>query len=180
MARLLISQYMNIQKHVVVLCTVLVVLSGSCGGGKNDVTTYKIEQAPPFTLEDAYFQDWVAGTKDGGSGTNVYMNFRSLQKAVEPQEMYFRSMIAKVQNITPDNNLYVANFRNGMVPDRIMDINPTKEAQNTPPRPFPFNLSEDEAVLSYLHKGVLKYAKISKLRREAFIAYPGKKPKGDN
>ena len=59
-----------------------------------------------------------------------------------------------------------------------MDSNPEKEAQNTPPNPFPFNLKENEAVIRYKVNEDTKFFKVSEIAQRPTIAYPSANPNG--
>lgn len=159
---------------------ILFMLLYACAGGKSNNSNYIIEQHPPFTFGDVFYQDWVAGIKEGGSGTNLHVSFASFTEDVVILDIFFRNKIVKAQRSPQYRNSYVGYFKNEMQPDVIMDIDPAKEAQNTPPIVFPFDLNHDEAVLSYLHGDQIKYVKITEIRREEMLAYPSTKPKGEN
>jgi hypothetical protein len=74
----------------------------------------------------------------------------------------------------------VGYFRKDNGRDVIMDIDPVKEAANTPQTPFPFKLNDDEAVLSFLDGNFVRYTKISNIREEEMLAYPSVKPNNEN
>jgi len=148
----------------------------NCAGGKD--TGYSFDQEPPFTLGEVYYQDWVAGVREGGSGTNVYINIESYAEDVVIMDVYFRNKKEKAKNSAQYFDQYVGYFKNKARPDIIMDSDPVKESKNTPPESFPFQLEDDEAVLSYLHKDEVKYFKISKMERKPTIAYPSTNKKG--
>ena len=69
----------KIVSSVFSLSVVLFSLS-SCAGGKE--TGFSFDQEPPFTLGVVYYQDWVAGVREGGSGTNVYITIESYDDEV--------------------------------------------------------------------------------------------------
>jgi len=148
----------------------------SCAGGKE--TGFSFDQEPPFTLGDVYYQDWVAGVREGGSGTNVYITIDSYIDEVVIKDIYFRNKKLKAQNTPQNRDQYIGYLKNQPRPDIIMDIDPVKESQNIPPESFPFQLEEDEAVLSYLHNEEIKFLKISKMEQKPMIAYPGVNSKG--
>ncbi len=148
----------------------------SCAGGKD--TGYSFDQEPPFTLGAVFYQDWVAGVREGGSGTNVHINIESYMEDVVIMDVYFRNKKEKAQNSSRHFDQYVGYFKNKARPDIIMDIDPIKESQNTPPEPFPFQLEDDEAVLSFRHKDEVKYVKISNMERKPMLAYPSTNNKG--
>ena len=147
-----------------------------CAGGKD--TGYSFEQEPPFTLGTVYYQDWVAGVREGGSGTNVHITIESYADDVVILDVYFRSKKEKAQNSPQFMDQYVGYFKNEARPDIIMDSDPVKESQNIPPESFPFQLEDNEAVLSYLYKDEVMYLKISKMEQKPMIAYPSTNDKG--
>lgn len=157
-----------------VLCIV------ACGGAKGEGGRYTIEQNPPFEIGDVYYQDWVAGIKEGGSGTNLHVTFKSYSKDVVIQQLYFRNKTTKAQQSPSVRNQFVGYFKNEDATGLIMDSDPTKEAQNTPPIKFPFVLEDDEAVVSYLENDTVRYARITNIRREEMLAYPSSKPNDEN
>ena len=142
----------------------------SCAGGKD--TGYSFEQEPPFTLGAVYYQDWVAGVREGGSGTHVHITIDSYAEDVVILDIFFSNKKEKAQNSPQYIDQYVGYFKNEARPDIVMDGDPVKEAQNTPPEAFPFQLKNNEAVLSYLHKDEVKYVKISNMERKPMLAYP--------
>lgn len=152
----------------------------ACGGAKSEGSKYQIVKNPPFSYGDVYYQDWVAGIPGGGSGTNVHITFESFSEEVVIKEIFFRNMIETAQISPQIKDRYIGYFKNEVKKDIIMDSDPMKEAQNTPPTIFPFDLEADEAVVSYLHNDSVKYAKITNMRMEEMLAYPSSKPNDDN
>jgi len=158
----------------------IIMLFAQCGGGKSDNGKSKFVQNPPFKILDAYYQDWVAGIPEGGSGTNIYITLGNFTEEVVVEKIYFRKMISDAQLSPTTSSLYIGYFRNDQRKDIIMDIDPLKEAQNTPRESFPFDLKDNEAVIGYLHGGEMKYMKVANLRMEELLAYPSTKPMDDN
>ncbi len=149
----------------------------NCGGSKADASKYSLTQTPDFTLGEVYYQDWVSGIQEGGSGTNVYISFNNFTKDIVVKDIYFRKKILEAQQ---NGNQYIGYYKNEMERDIIMDGDPKKEAQNTPPKKFPFDLKDNEAVISYLQSGEMKYYKISGMEKKDMIAYPQTKPDNKN
>ncbi len=167
-------------KHFQVFLVISILLIGfsNCGGAKSNDGQYTIDTNPPFLIGDVYSQDWVAGIPSGGSGTNLYVTFESFTDAVMIDQIYFRKKKIKAQNSPQYRNQYVGYFKDEMKPDVIMDIDPVKEARNTPPQAFPFDLKDDEAVIGYLHEDEMKYAKFGDIREEEMLSYPQSRPDG--
>ncbi len=120
----------------------------------------------------------MAGVQDGGSGTNIYFNIDNIEPSTSINEIYFRNKRTKA--IHASENQFIGYYKNHENRDVIMDSNPNKEAKNIPPKPFPFKLTENEAVLSYVFKGKDYYFKISKISEKQILAYPQANPNNDN
>lgn len=148
----------------------------SCGSSQTSNNKFMFEANPPFTIEEAYFQKWVAGTKEGGAGIKVHLVFETIDSEVIVNNFYFQNQIQKAQNALDNTNEYFAELSNNSRNGFVMDIDPIKEAQNTPSQNFPFELNENEAVVSYVLKGKTKYFKISNLSEKEHIAYPQSNP----
>ncbi len=149
----------------------------NCGGSKSYDENIVLEKVPPFSIKEVYFQKWVAGVKEGGSGINLYFTLENNKDAVKISEVYFRNTVLKAETISPKENNYIARFSNENEREVIMDSDPVKEAQNTPPQPFPFTLNENEAVISYDINGDMCFYKISNIEEKSMLAYPGSAPK---
>ncbi|PKA82889.1 hypothetical protein ATE92_1029 [Ulvibacter sp. MAR_2010_11] len=173
---------MNQLKTILGLLGVSILLFSffNCGNTKMTESGYALTENPPFTLGEVYFQEWIAGTPQGGSGTNVHITFENFTEDIVVQDIYFNKKVIKAQNSPQYRKQYVGYFKNEMAQDLVMDSNPVKEAQNTPPKTFPFALKVDEAVVSYLHKGKTAYYKISNMERKPLLAYPASNPNKEN
>lgn len=155
---------------------ILLLTLWACAGGKESI--YSFVEEPPFKLEHAQFQKWVAGVQGGGSGVNVQLTILDLQEGVQMKEVYFRNQIVKARTNMETPDYFTAEFLNQPNPDVIMDGDAVKEAQNTPAREFPFQLKENESVVSYSHKGEVYFVKISNMEEKPMLAYPGQNPNG--
>ncbi|WP_310993497.1 hypothetical protein [Aequorivita marina] len=165
-------------KTITIILTLPILLFSlsNCGGAQNTNTKKSLVQNPPFKITEAYFQEWVAGVQDGGSGTDVHIVFKDMAPKVEIQNIYFRNQIKAAKEKNKQPNRYVANFENEGKPDTIMDADPIKEAQNTPEKAFPFQLKDNQAVVEYRFKGEINYYKISELSEKRMIPYPQANP----
>ena len=151
----------------------------NCNVSRKSHSAYSLDQNPPFTVLEGYYHNWIAGVQGGGSGTNLFIVFSDLDKKVKIEDIFFRNKIVKAK-IDPNSSLlFIGYFLNENNRDVIMDADPVKEAQNTPPEKLPFKLEENEAVISYAYEGTLQYYKISNISEEEVIAYPETNPKND-
>lgn len=156
---------------------ILSVFLSNCGGSKTDKSKLTLTENPPFSIEEVYSQKWMAGVKEGGSGTNIYISLNNIEPGTLINEVYFRNKITTAEE--KNNQIFVGYFKNEQQ-DIIMDSDATKEANNIPPQKFPFQLEESEAVLSYTYKGIEYYYKISNIEEKELIAYPSNNPNNEN
>ncbi len=173
---------MNFIKQIIAFLFISVLFLGfsGCGSVNTETSDYLFEQNPPFRVEDASFQKWVAGTPEGGSGVNVFINFSDIQNGVVFKDIYFRGNKTEVVTSPAVRVQYVGYFKNEPKQDVLMDSNTVKEAANTPPVKTPFQLNNDNAVISYQFNGKTGYFKIENLEEKQMLAYPASNPKGDN
>ncbi len=156
----------------ILILPMLLLSFANCGGTKIKDSKWAFEQNPPFKIENAYYQDWIAGVEGGGAGTNIFINFKSIDENVVVQNIYFQNQ--KLEAKTSQQNLnivsgHLINVKNKGV---IMDSDPMKEATNTVNEKFPFQLKENEAVLEYWFKGEKNYFKLSGIQKKELLPYP--------
>ena len=162
-------------------CTSLLLFSFSnCGSSSATSSKSVFQPDPPFTLTQGSYQEWTAGTQQGGSGTNIILTFEKLSQDVIPQQFYFQNQIGEIVTRNDNRTQFFVNYKKPGKPDIIMDGDATQEAQNTPPVKFPFDLKEDEAVMSYLDHDVVLFYKIPSLDRKEPVFYPSSGPVDEN
>ncbi|MFT6843656.1 MAG: hypothetical protein ACJASR_002440 [Psychroserpens sp.] len=133
-----------------------------CGNSKN--ISNQLETKTPFSIEKASYNDWVAGVKGGGSGTNVIVTIKDLDaNNVVIDSMYFRGRKVKVE-VKSSN--YIGRFNSylNQRQDKVLHSDSQKEFGNQVPiieKEFPFDLENDEAIISYKEKRKLKFYKIT-------------------
>lgn len=144
----------------------------NCGNGK------KLQEDAPLPIEQPFYTTWTGGVKTAGSGLNLYIPVNSTEsREVELDSAYFRGRKAKLERSGEDvgsshSDVYVAYFRTAekqKAPELIMHRDPKKEFGNKPPEiigDFPFELEDDEAVISYKKNGKTGYFKLSNIRRQ--------------
>ena len=148
----------------------------NCGGAQVKSEMKDFAQNPPFKIVEAYFQKWVAGVEEGGSGTNVHLVFSDVDTDVVIQNIYFRNQKLEAKNNVNEPQHYVGYINNDTKKDVIMDSDAMKEAQNTPSKIIPFQLENNEAVVEYWFGGKRNYFKITKLSQKDMIPYPQSNP----
>jgi|SRR5690606_30409278 len=167
----------NLKTIVALLAVPMLLLSFSnCGGSQDTNSNKTFVENPPFKIADAYYQNWVAGIKEGGSGTNVYLVFNEMHADAVIQNIYFRNQILEAKGNINEPNQFVGYLKNDSQRDVIMDSDPMKEAQNTPQKAFPFQLEDNQAVVEYWFGGKKNFYKISNLSQKEMIPYPQTNP----
>ena len=153
-------------KSLYILILVLIGLN-SCTSQK------KLQNNPPFVVEEPTIHKWKTSIEENDSGIQVKIPIRQLvEEDITFKNLYFRGKIAKITIENSNGIKYVtANFLTEKLqkPDIIMHSNPKKEVGNQAPKlnkdkeiEFPFELADDEAVLSYvaMNGEKLKYTKV--------------------
>jgi hypothetical protein len=160
-------------KHILTFfgITFLLVAFSSCGSSQQKKTS-SFEENPPFTISEIFAQDWVAGAKEGGSGTNVHVTFDTLDESLKIENIYFANKMLLVRQVGDSSKVFVGSYKTVSGLDIIMDSNPAKEAKNTPTPDFPFELETNEAVIKYSVDGIAKFFKVSDVVIKPRIAYP--------
>lgn len=167
----------NLKTIVALLTVPLLLLSFSnCGGAQEVKDNKTFVQNPPFKIVEAYYQNWVAGIKDGGSGTNIHITFSEINSDVVIQNIYFRNHILEAKGNINEPKHFVGYLKNETQRDIVMDADPMKEAQNTLSKAFPFQLEENQAVVEYWFGGKKNYFKIENLSQKEMIPYPQTNP----
>ncbi len=129
------------------------------------VATATFEQQTPFTLKPVVFQEWYAGIKVGGTGINVFLPISDVKQGVVFDEVYFRNLKGKLNK---DGDKYTAVLKN---PSRYYTFQKAEK-----PAGYPFDLKDNECVISYVENGQTKYHKIIALNEVAGTYYENGPP----
>lgn len=142
----------------------------------------KLQQEAPVTIGDVYFQEWTAGVQGGGSGINLFIPVSDSSIILE--KVFFRGDVAKLE-VKPSNpKLYIGRFKTeiNQPVDIILSSDSKEEYNNKLPqkdKSIPFELKDNECVISYTSNGKIAYFKVSNIRKEAAVNYPGVQPEQD-
>ena len=149
----------------------------------------KLTKEPPFTINNPSYQQYAGGREE--SGTGFILQFPVDMEAgndIEFLEVFFRGHVLKAEQEKEGEKFYIiCNYKDDVAvtkPDIIMHSDPKKEVGNQPPGPiskenqdFPFELKEDEAVISYKNgaedpqKRKIAYVKITKIKTKPALNY---------
>jgi hypothetical protein len=147
-----------------------------CKSSKDSV---KISNEMSIVTKDysvVYFENWIAGIQGGGSGTNLFVS-KSILNNKKLISAYFRGKVTDFEVLKPSSNFYIARFKGvaNLKRDLNMDNDIIKEYGNKSPMTslhFPFELLNDEAVISYLENDIIMYMKLTNISQKESIPYP--------
>jgi hypothetical protein len=123
----------------------------------------KFENNVPFRINSAIYS-----MQSGLEEITTVISYTS-NNIIEFESIYFRNRITNL--VTKDldaDKIMVGYFLNNYKKDFIMDDNPTNELKNPFPNitEFPFDLKENEAVISYKEKGKTKFYRLNLLQKQ--------------
>lgn len=133
-----------------------------CKSTKSD---FSIEKKPTPVLTNSYFTNWVSGVKGGGAGYSIFLFFEE-NDSLDFKGVYFKNRYAKIK--FQGKNKYQAFIKSNQNREEIpLDGEEEIEIKQKPTvEKIPFELSKNEAVISYLEKGKLKFMKIVLTEKE--------------
>ncbi|APY08518.1 hypothetical protein BWZ20_09485 [Winogradskyella sp. J14-2] len=129
------------------------------------VATTNFEQQTPFTVKSVVFQEWYAGIKVGGTGINIFVPVSNVNDNVVLKDVYFRNLKGK---LIKTGNKYTAVLKN---PSQNYTFHKAEK-----PAGYPFDLKDNECVISYSENGQTKYHKIVSLSEVAGTYYENGPP----
>ena len=123
---------------------------------------------PPFIVDSASYYKHTGGILESAN-TEVYIKYNFLDNSFNFEDLYFQEGRAKIsiKKIEGDQYIYAKfNSTTNTNNDFILDRDPKKEYGNKPPKQkIPFELKENEAVISYSKNGEIKYFKVENLKK---------------
>ncbi|AZJ32982.1 hypothetical protein SAMN05444344_1256 [Tenacibaculum mesophilum] len=125
----------------------------------------KMENNHPFKIESASYSHVTGGVKGSYNSTNLIINFTA-EKPVDFQKVYFQNRITKAIVEQHNDKQYItARYKTSSneLNDLILHADPKKEFGNTPAEEFPFELKENEAMVSYIIEEKTHYVKIENI-----------------
>ncbi|WP_299332664.1 hypothetical protein [uncultured Psychroserpens sp.] len=139
----------------------------------------KLQKKAPVQFGEVYCQNWVAGVKGGSSGINLFIPVENT--LVDLDSVYFRGKVAKLEKKFNNNLLYIASFKTALnqPKDMVLSSDPKEEYGNQlPENPmrFPFELKDDECVISYKKDGKTLYYKLTNIIQRESLNYPVARP----
>ncbi|MGB5361752.1 MAG: hypothetical protein WBN17_00435 [Aureibaculum sp.] len=160
-------------KSLSIMATSLIIftLFTHCGSAQFD-------KNPPFTINRAYYQDWFGG-QPGSKGTFINIELAgAVSNDIVFDSVFFKGEVTKLDlNTTTSMQVLKGNFISISHNDRniIMHSDPKEEMVNkvrVTPKQNPFELPDNECVISYFIKKKKHYFKVENLKKEKPIYYP--------
>ena len=152
------------------ILSILFLLLGfsQCGGST-------LVKKSTLKVEKAFYNKWFGG-QPGISGTKVEIHLKDASEVIFVA-LYFQGKRTKVEVSQIEKfTRIIAHFSTSKRKSRtlILDADTTKELKNTLPslEEFPFQLKENEAILSYKNENKIVYFKIENIKKTQSIPFP--------
>ncbi len=129
----------------------------------------KLDANPPFTIKSASYSH-ITGGLPGNSTLNLMIEFTA-NDAVDFKNVYFQNSIVNAIIEQKQNKQYIAaRYKTSTGEDRkdlVLNADPKEEYGNTTKteEKFPFELKENEAVITYKVGDKIHYYKIEKIEK---------------
>ncbi|CAM1344019.1 hypothetical protein [Tenacibaculum amylolyticum] len=132
--------------------------------------SYKLETNPPFKVVSATYAQFVGGRPESPGGTDIKVVYTADAK-ITFDRIFYKNQDAKIgyDEIGGQKSI-TAKFSSPSVKNKDMQMHndPAKEYGNTPPstdKKSPFQLKDNEIVISYIQGNKTKYYKVSNLKK---------------
>ena len=140
--------------------------------------TMELQEKLPSAIEEVYYQKWIGGQEQTGSGIDFHIQFKSaLPLNITLKKVYFQNQEAVFQS--EDTINFTARFHQKPNSDIILDSDPQKEYGNKPPeiKNKKTNIQPNEAILEFVKNDKSFKIKIQNIKEKELLAYPSAKPR---
>jgi hypothetical protein len=138
----------------------------------------KLAKTAPFEMGQVTCQSWTGGRAESGSGIKLEIPVLSENMdTMKMQQAFFRGKVADISMSTLEGKwMASANFMNKSTekPDMVMHSDSKQEVGNQPPtlqEKFPFEIGDNECVISYMDGDKVKYYKIEGVKEKKPLIY---------
>lgn len=167
---------MNFIKRITFLLAMFILMASfsQCSSAQ------KLQKEIPVSIDEVYCQRWTAGIQGGGSGLNIFIPVSS-KAPIVLDSVYFRGQAAKLE-VKSNTQLYIGRFKtaiNQPKQDVILSTDMAEEYNNQLPKKatkIPFELNDDECVVSYQKENKTLYFKITNISEKEALNYPSAPP----
>lgn len=141
-------------------------------------STMELEQEAPTKFGEVYTKSWVAGVKGGGSGTNIFIEVKD--ESIVLDSVFYKGELAKLTTKPANKTLFIGRFLSNRNRENSNLIEETKPKEVSKKK-LPFDLKDDECVVSYIINGKTKYYKLGNVvNRKSNDALPMSAPPNKN
>lgn len=128
----------------------------------------KAQNNHPFKVLEATYANSVVEQTDLVLTT---LKITTNNKEIQLDSVYFRNHKASLKHVKSDeNSVFSGSFTTSTIPhDYILSSDPKQEFGNKPPvtvSKLPFEIKENEAIVSYFYKDKINYYKILEVKQE--------------
>ncbi|PKQ45724.1 hypothetical protein [Confluentibacter flavum] len=151
------------------LMTLFMVTFSQCSSAQ------KLQKETPFKIGDVYYQAWNSGINEGSSGVNIFINIVSIPNNITLDSIYFQGKKTKLELETASMAVGRFKIKSNRKQDIIMSNAPYAEYGNKVPKipeKIPFELKDNECIVSYQEDGIIKYFKIKNIIKKEAINHP--------
>ncbi len=156
-------------KLVISPIIIAIFILASCGGQKNTL----FDKEGSLVIQKATYSKWVAGIKGGGAGYTINIQLDPTKNDVQLDSIYFEKYSTSL--VGNGAGLYSGFIDNGQNREVLLPIyGETPKVKETPKKENSqtlFELTGNEAVVSYVQNGITKYYKMT-LTRDTSLSLP--------
>ena len=142
--------------------------------GLTQCKAVKFDKQPPFTIHSATYAHIVGGTP-GNSTLNLILTYTT-KEDVTFENVYFLNRKTKaVTEVKGNKKIIAARYNTSTTQnksDLVLHSNTVEEFNNKLPKEtekFPFQLKEDEAVISYKKNNTLYFFKVENIKKRKSV-----------
>lgn len=140
---------------------------------------FKINKQSVLGFDQSYYQRWTSGVKGGGSGINIFLVLKSSvdlkEEDVQVEGIYFNEFYTTLKFYAPNKFQGFIKTKNNSTDsfETLKEMSSNNEFGRTvvEKTEIPFELKNDEAMISYKEKGIQKYFKII-LEKKDMMSHP--------
>jgi hypothetical protein len=137
----------------------------------------KFEKNPPFKIESATYTNWIGGVP-GVSGTRVELKLAT-KNTIAFDSIYFQKKVTKIKiRETKGITFLTGSFNTSTRKNNtlVLHADAKMELKNKVPKieVFPFDLTENQAIISYKVGTLTKYFKLENIQKAKEVFFPQK------
>jgi len=135
----------------------------------------KLQKNAPTALGNVYCQSWIAGVQGGGAGINIFIPIEDTSIVLD--SVYFRGKAAKLATKPQNTKLFIGRFMSDF--NKPDDMSPEFGNKKDTPKveeKIPFELKDNQCVVSYKDGDITKYFKVENVVEKASIPRPSAPP----